>query len=284
MTNQNGKKTDRMQVGLFFNEKGGVGKTTMCSNAAAGLAMRGYRVLVLDADGQANLTSALDLPKQPFFYDFCRRDPGDGPGKVPNSALVKRVAPGVCPGQLYAVPGNEETWGITSSSKVFDIVRRVGQRFRSLAKVFDYILIDSQPSASPLHDAMTLLSTWVLIPTDPEPFGSEDAVPSAIAHIEYVQEQLRGRGRDGAHILGIVPNKFRVQTTLHSYMHDKLTEEYGEMVWPPLRLRTAIPEAQVARTFLMSLRPDDESAEILNQFINRIEYETQGMVTNVEQR
>lgn len=47
-----------MRVVSFMNYKGGVGKTTIAANIGTGLALRGYRVLLVDLDPQANLTSS----------------------------------------------------------------------------------------------------------------------------------------------------------------------------------------------------------------------------------
>ena len=53
---------ETMKVVSIINYKGGVGKTTITSNIAAGLANKGYKVLAIDLDPQSNLTfSFLDI-------------------------------------------------------------------------------------------------------------------------------------------------------------------------------------------------------------------------------
>ena len=47
---------ENMKVVSIINYKGGVGKTTITSNLAAGLATKGYKVLAIDLDPQSNLT------------------------------------------------------------------------------------------------------------------------------------------------------------------------------------------------------------------------------------
>src|SRR5690606_712602 len=62
-----------MKVITLSNEKGGVGKTTMATHVAAGLAVRGKRVLLIDADAQANATTGFGLDEEPGFYDLLVR-------------------------------------------------------------------------------------------------------------------------------------------------------------------------------------------------------------------
>ena len=69
-----------MKKVTLANEKGGVGKTTLAVNIAAGLALRGKRVLLIDADAQANSTDNLGLEPYPGFYDWLVR--GAPPEKV----------------------------------------------------------------------------------------------------------------------------------------------------------------------------------------------------------
>ncbi len=51
-----------MKTIAIANQKGGVGKTTSCVNLGAGLAIEGFRVLMIDLDSQCNLTRTFLTP------------------------------------------------------------------------------------------------------------------------------------------------------------------------------------------------------------------------------
>ena len=63
-----------MRVITLLNEKGGVGKTTLAIHIAAGLSLRGYTVVLVDADPQGNATTALGLAKEPAVHDLIVRN------------------------------------------------------------------------------------------------------------------------------------------------------------------------------------------------------------------
>src|SRR5690606_27606603 len=96
------------------NTKGGVGKTTTSIHIAAGLAMRGYKVLIVDADPQGHATYTLGINKEPCFHDLLVRN-------APFDKMVRPVDPEryVAPdtkasGALFLIPSNVETRSITN--------------------------------------------------------------------------------------------------------------------------------------------------------------------------
>ena len=63
-----------MKTITLLNEKGGVGKTTLSTHLAAYLALRGKKVILVDADAQAHATVTLGIAKSSGFYDLMVRD------------------------------------------------------------------------------------------------------------------------------------------------------------------------------------------------------------------
>jgi ATPases involved in chromosome partitioning len=267
-----------MQVITINNEKGGVGKTTLTGIIGAGLAMRGFKVLLMDADGQGDLTTNMGLAKQAGFFKLVKWGDKDNPDFVELRTLIYRVPQDNCDGQLYCIPGNNDSWGIPGSMTLKQIVGNLAQRFALLEKAFDYVLIDTQPSATMLHDALGLVTDWFICPTDAEPLSAYGGLRNTIAHITDIREQSMSRGRDKARLLGIIPNKFRVGTTLHRHIYQKLVEQYGDLVFKPMPLRMSIPEAQFTRTTLMQDAPELETNEFLWGIIDRIQKVTQESV------
>lgn len=259
-----------MKVITVFNEKGGVGKTTLTGIIGAGLAMRGQRVLLVDADGQGDLTTNMGIQQQAGFFKFTKWGDNESVDYVDVRQLIHRVPQDNCDGQLYIVPGNNDSWSIPGSMNLKGMVGSLAKRLALLARTFDFVLIDTQPSATMLHDALGLVTDWFICPTDAEPLSAYGGLKSTLAHIADMREQSLARNRDKAKLLGIIPNKYRTGTALHQQIYKKLVELYGDLVFDPLPLRTTIPEAQFKKTTLMHDAPALETNTYLWPIIDRV--------------
>lgn len=159
----------------FAVDKGGGGKTTTCVNTGAGLAIRGKRVLMVDADQQTNLTLAF-LPQEPE--------------KTLYSCLIDESRPlpiTQIRENLDLVPASHQMFGI-GMKLVSDMVRASmegkavkdcrGLLARLLAPIrhkYDYILIDCPPSDNVMMMNALYAATSVVIVTNPEPFSVHGA-------------------------------------------------------------------------------------------------------------
>src|SRR5262245_24919058 len=102
-----------MKIITLLNEKGGVGKTTMAATIGAGLAIMGYRVMLIDADPQGHLTLSFGIKRQYSLYNLLVRDEEfSKPGivvPVPPEVYALPNAKTPSTGRLFIVPGNRET-------------------------------------------------------------------------------------------------------------------------------------------------------------------------------
>jgi chromosome partitioning protein len=161
------------------NNKGGVGKTTTAVNLAAGLARVGQRVLVVDADGQANATYALTgrVHPVPSLYDVLVGD------RKLETIIWKTNEENV-----WLVPGD----GRLQNADV-ELAARPGREWR-LARAlhgqdFDYIIIDTPPSLGVLTQNALAAANQVLVPISLTEF-SLIGMDKLDATIDELREQL----------------------------------------------------------------------------------------------
>jgi len=226
-----------MQVITFFNEKGGVGKTTLTTHCAWVLANRGANVLVLDADGQANATQAFGLERDSHMYDWFMRV-----GKTPTRKLVVYPDPADARpvrGNVFVVPGNREVWAAPTVMGTRELAKALGSRLQDVSRL-DYVLIDTQPSKTSMHDALSYVTNWYVIPSWLDEY-SLAGVAATYKKIQEFREPFLARGiRDRCNVLGIVPNfSFRYQLDDRT-AYEVLVEEYGNLVLAPIPKRVNI--------------------------------------------
>ncbi len=252
-----------MKVITLLNEKGGVGKTTLAVHIASGLAIKGYRVLLIDSDPQANATSSLGLAKEPRIYDLLVRN-GDW-----RTATIK--VPGEVYGanqQFYLVPSNVESRNIATS--IGDNLRFF-KRVREIESIFDFVIVDTAPTPSLLHAAITAGTDYILLPTETEAASALEGVPSTIGHAENVREAAAQVNLAKARILGIVPNMVEAHTNSHAAILTYLGEQYGELLWPVVRKSVTVQEAALQRVTMYVYDPRHTVTRDFWSIVERVE-------------
>lgn len=149
----------------IINQKGGVGKTTTAVNYGIGLARRGKKVLLIDADSQGSLTVSLgeqdltnlDLTLASLMYGVIMNRPLD-----PHSAILHHRE------GVDFIPSNFELSGVstalTSLSNREFILKSIVD---SLRGEYDYILIDCLPSLGLVAINSLVAADGVIIPCHP---------------------------------------------------------------------------------------------------------------------
>lgn len=257
-----------MKVITLLNEKGGVGKTTLTTHLAAGLAIKGYRVVLIDGDPQGNASAAVGLPKEPRFYDLLVRNKSW-------KEMLQLVHPDVysppdeqAKGAIYCITGNVETRNIANSLRSNGIVRR---RLQELRSAVDFIVMDTSPTPSLLNEAIVLASDYILIPTDCEAFSAMEGLPDSLSHAYDAQRATSELGIKAAKVLGIIPNKYRQRTVGHNILLKQMQETYGDLVWNPINQSIAFSDVQLMQQFLFGGAPESKATAQIWEIVSKVE-------------
>lgn len=201
------------------NQKGGVGKTTTTINLAASLASEGKKVLIVDADPQANATSGYGIKPSQMSSSIYECLVDDYP--LLGSQVETCVNGLDLIGSRIDLAGAEiELIGRSDREKI------MSRMLTPAAELYDYILIDCSPSLGLITVNALTAANSVIIPVQAEYFALE-GITKLINTIRIIKPRLN----PGLEIEGFLLTMYDARLRLANQIYEELKGHFGDMVF-----------------------------------------------------
>ena len=201
------------------NQKGGVGKTTTTINLGASLASEGKKVLIIDADPQANATSGYGINPEEMSSSIYECLVDDYP--LAGTQVSTCVEGLDLIGSRIDLAGAEiELISRPNREKV------LANLLRGIADNYDYILIDCSPSLGLITVNALTAANSVIIPVQAEYFALE-GISKLLNTIRIIKSKLN----PSLEIEGFLLTMYDARLRLANQIYEELKSHFGDMVF-----------------------------------------------------
>lgn len=245
-----------MKTIVIGAHKGGTGKTQIALELCYWLASRGKRVLAIDADPQGNLSSVLldgaDVTGRKLAQILQDRDAikkDDVMSRTIKGTAIDYVVSGISATRLEA-----KIIGDTPKEYV------MGEAIEEIKEAYDYVIIDTPPSAELLSLSSLIAADGLIIPVCPDRHGSE-----GVASIMALVNRLRSNRRlnPSLSLLGIVVMRYNRNLNNWKYCQSLKSDYGGLVIEPAVRECTKVQQAVTAGLPVLAYDPSCNAAKDL---------------------
>lgn len=245
-------KTGLVMKRVIFNQKGGVGKTSITANLAAAFAKAGKKTLVVDLDAQANCSTYLlgermdtvDNTVADFFASTLSF-------RLFQDSLQQTIYPTDYE-NLYCIPADDSLKELQPKLegryKIFKLCEAIDVAVEKLG--FDEVLFDTPPALNFYSMSALMAVDKVLIPFDCDAFSAD-----AIAQVLEAVEEVKADHRPNLAVEGVVINHFQAQAKLPHLIIEDLVDQGLTILEPYLSSSVIMRESHSAGIPLPFYKP-----------------------------
>lgn len=204
------------EVITIANQKGGVGKTTTAVNLAASLAAAEKKVLIIDADPQANATTSLGFHRNDVEFNIYHVLIGT---KKLSQIILKTEIPtlSLAPSNIGLVGIEKEFYNNQKNGRELILKKKIDE----VVDQYDYILIDSPPALGPITINALSAANSVIIPIQCEFFALE-----GLAQLLNTVKLIRQTINPNLVIKGFLPTMYSTQNNLSKQVFADLAQHF----------------------------------------------------------
>ena len=208
----------------IINQKGGVGKTTTVINLAAGLSMKGKKILVIDLDPQGNATTGLGLSNT-ASSDTTIYSVLNGNKKI--SEVIQNTSFE----NLNLITSNVDLSGLEvetagDSRRAFKLKDELTSILNDSRATYDYILIDCPPSLSLLTIMALVASDELVVPLQTEFFALE-----GLTQLMKTIDRIKSNLNETLNIRGILLTMYDKRNRLSGEVEKEAREYFKDIVY-----------------------------------------------------
>jgi chromosome partitioning protein len=276
-----------MQTRVIFNQKGGVGKSSITVNLAAISAHQGYKTLVIDLDPQANssqyllgddATYSVDKPAlepniENYFEDMLGTNQSKGLLSNAIGSILKNRPKGLesyvhqSPFKnLDVIPASPSLGALAHALETKHKIYKLRDAIQQLSTQYQRIYIDTPPAFNFFTLSALIAANRVLIPFDCDVF-SKRALQTLIENVMETQEDHN----DSLEIEGIVVNQFQAQAKLPREVVQQLKDEGLPVLNSMLPPSVLMKESHHKNLPLIHLAAEHKLTQAYQSLFNEIE-------------
>jgi chromosome partitioning protein len=236
-------------IRAIFNQKGGVGKSTIACNLAAAATSMGRRALVIDLDPQGNSTTYLGQDGEDGVVGMTEYFESLLSHKYRSMATDDFVRETAFPG-LYLVSANREMAELEQKLSTRHKILKLREFALDLGALYDDVFLDTPPAFNFFSLSALIAADTVLIPFDCDEF-SRDALFELLQNIEEVREDHNS----SLLFEGVVINQYQARANYPKRAVAELSAAGVPVLEPFVSMSVKVRESHSAKTPLVLMEP-----------------------------